>query len=368
MRGQEGDPWKGRMQEPERPAAYAGKITTRDWINRSYMPEEEQMPQAQTFSAGLDFIRTNQKEDRWFLQLETFDPHEPFFAPERFQDLYPATYEGHFDWPPYSRVTETTEQVQHCRNRYAALVSMCDHYLGKVLDLMDELDLWKDTLLIVNTDHGYLLGEHNWWAKLVQPFYNEIAHMPLFIWDPRSGCQGARSQSLVQTIDLPPTLLEFFGVEAPPDMQGICLRDVLAGRGDTREAVLFGVHGGHVNCTDGRHVYMRAPMSSASQPLHEYTLMPTHMRSRFSTEELSTVELSEPFSFTKGCKLLKIPARPWAGRDFHQFGNLLFNVEDDPQQQNPLQDPAIEQRMIGVMKQLMETNDAPPEQYARLGI
>ena len=52
------------------------------------------------------------------------------------------------------------------RYEYAALVSMCDAHLGKVLDLMDELDLWEDTMLIVCTDHGFLLGEHDWWAKM----------------------------------------------------------------------------------------------------------------------------------------------------------------------------------------------------------
>ena len=102
---------------------------------------------------------------------------------------------------PTRRSQETPEQVEHCRYENAALVSMCDAYLGKVLDLMDELDLWKDTLLIVNTDHGFLLGEHDWWAKCVQPFYNEIAHTPLFLWDPRTGRRGETCDALVQTID-----------------------------------------------------------------------------------------------------------------------------------------------------------------------
>lgn len=48
---------------------------------------------------------------------------------------------------------------------YAALLTMCDTYLGKFLDYMDENDMWKDTMLIVNTDHGFLLGEHDRWAK-----------------------------------------------------------------------------------------------------------------------------------------------------------------------------------------------------------
>src|SRR5512147_573705 len=107
-------------------------------------------------------MRANAGEDNWFLQIETFDPHEPFFTQQKYKDLYPHEYNGpHFDWPSYTRVSETPEQVQHVRKEYAALVSMCDAHLGKVLDLMDELDLWRDTLLIVCTDHGYLLGEHD---------------------------------------------------------------------------------------------------------------------------------------------------------------------------------------------------------------
>ncbi|MGC5376703.1 sulfatase-like hydrolase/transferase, partial [Salmonella enterica] len=76
--------------------------------------------------------------------------------------------------------------------------SMCDRNLGRILDLMDEHDLWRDTMLIVGTDHGFLLGEHGWWAKNQMPYYNEVANNPLFIWDPRSGVKGERRQALVQ--------------------------------------------------------------------------------------------------------------------------------------------------------------------------
>ncbi len=252
------------------------------------------------------------------------------------------------------------------RYEYAALVSMCDEHLGKVLDLMDELDMWDDTLLIVNTDHGFLLGEHDWWAKIAQPFYNEVAHMPLFIWDPRSRHAGERRRGLVQMIDLPPTLLEFFGVEIPPDMQGLPLRPAIEADDPMREAVLFGVHGGHVNVTDGRYVYMRAPANPENKPLFDYTLMPTHMRQRFAVEELQDLALAEPFGFTKGCRTLKIEARPWM--DPHRFGTMLFDLATDPGQLSPIDNPQVEERMVDLMARLMQAGDAPPEQYARMGL
>lgn len=372
IRGQEGDPWKGEVKDPDGlPDAPLHPIVRRmyrhDRINRKYIRTIEQFPQAQTFASGLEFIEKNHSEDSWFLQLETFDPHEPFYSPEEFKKRYAHEYNGPLaDWPVYGPVTESPEDIRHMRFEYAALLTMCDHFLGKVLDTMDRLDLWKDTLLIVNTDHGFLLGEHEQWAKCVQPFYNEVAHAPLFIWDPRSGLKGQRRKSLVQTIDLPATLLDFFQVPLPPDMQGKPLRSTIETDEPVREAALFGIHGGHVNVTDGRYVYMRAAASPSNEPLYDYTLMPTHMRSRFHPQELRQMELAEPFSFTKGVQTLRIPAV--SRGNLHEYGTLLFDIEADPQQAHPLEDPAVEQRMLSHLIRLMRENDAPPEQFLRLGV
>ncbi|NLS79696.1 MAG: sulfatase [Chloroflexi bacterium] len=369
-RGQEGEPWKGQVQDPAIPDCVTPRSDSfwrQDWVNRGYMTSEEQQPQAVTFDLGRQFIERNHDQDNWFLHIETFDPHEPFFTQQQYKDLYPHGYTGpHFDWPPYDRVTETPEQVEHCRLQYAALLSMCDRYLGQVLDLMDHHDLWRDTLLIVNTDHGFLLGEHDWWAKCAQPFYNEIAHPPLFIWDPRLGVRGERRRALVQTIDLPATLLEFFDVDRPPDMQGVPLRQVIADDAPVREGALYGIHGGHANCTDGRYVYMRAPASRENKPLYEYTHMPTHMRHTFSVDEMRTMRIAPPFAFTKGCPVMRLDGRGWTQKAEPE--TLLFDLEADPRQEHPLHDPEIEARMIRLMVKLMRANDAPPEQFERLGL
>lgn len=365
-RGQEGDSWKGEVADPEIPET-PGNRNRYHYVNKKYMQSEEDQPQAGTFRQGLDFIETNKDQDNWFLHIETFDPHEPFFSTQKYKDLYPHDYNGpEFYWPRYRPVTESHDQVEHMRYEYAALLSMCDEYLGKVLDTFDRLDLWKDTMLIVNTDHGFLLGEHDWWAKVMMPWYNEQANTPLFIWDPRAGCRGEKRHSLVQTIDIAPTLLEYFGVDRPKDMQGVPLRDTIASDTPVREAGLFGLHGAHVDVTDGRYVYMRAPVDTENKPLYNYTLMPTHMRSMFAPEELKDATLAEPFPFTKGCPTLKIPAKAWAGQ--HDFHTMLFDTSNDPGQLTPITDPAVEERMIRLMVKLMKDNDAPPEQFERLGL
>ena len=374
FRGQEGDPWIGQVADPKIPDHVQGRDPKnphwrQDWINREHMPTPEHQPQHNTFSDGLDYIRRNKDEDNWFLHIETFDPHEPYFTHERYKKLYPHEYGGkHFDWPRYGRVQETPEEIQHMRYESAALHSMCDDYLGRVLDVMDELNLWDDTMLIVNTDHGFLLGEHDWWAKCSMPFYNEIAHTPFFVWDPRCGKKGERRSALTQTIDIAPTVLEYFGVEVPPDMQGHVLASTVAEDTSVREAGLYGIHGGQVNCTDGRYVYMRGPQNDENAPLYNYTVMPTHMRTPFTVEEMRTAQLAEPFAFTKECPSLKIECPNSNRKDGSIFQTMLFNLEEDPAQNTPVDDPAVEAKMTEHLVRLMKENDAPPEQYERLGL
>ena len=73
-----------------RPSSWPGGATWRqDWINRGYLQTEEDHPQTRTFDAGVSSSRTNAGYDNWFLHLETFDPHEPFFTYKQYKDLYP---------------------------------------------------------------------------------------------------------------------------------------------------------------------------------------------------------------------------------------------------------------------------------------
>ena len=141
-RGQEGDPWKpvaGEVEVPE----HLGQLWRQDVVNRSYMKTEADQPQSKTFGAGLEFLDVNHDADNWFLHVETFDPHEPFFSMPEYRELYEQDYDGpFFDWPGYHPVKEEEKPyVEHVRNMYAALVTMCDRNLGKILDKMDEYGL-----------------------------------------------------------------------------------------------------------------------------------------------------------------------------------------------------------------------------------
>lgn len=365
IRGQQGDPLHGMVADPEPIDSLRIRRSgtwRQDRINRAFRQGLQDHPQVMTFDAGLEFIDRNAGEDKWFVQIETFDPHEPFDSGDRSGT---DSSEVDVDWPDYGRATFSADYAPQIIDSYERLVALCDTQLGRVLDMMDEKDLWSSTLLIVCTDHGFLLGENMWWGKTVMPWFEKVARTPLFIWDPRSGKKGSTTNEIVQTIDIGPTILDFFGVEPTPDMLGESLFKVLSGS-SLRDDALFGSFGSHVCISDGRFVYMRGPANASNQPLFEHTLMPTHMRGMFAPEELRDAELVAPFSFTKGVPLMRVKASVAPNPDI--YGTLLFDLDSDPQQSRPLVNDAEELRMLSRLRDLLVQCDAPASQFERLGI
>lgn len=328
--------------------------------------DEALYPQTKTFDGGMEFLETNVNHDNWFLQVETFDPHEPFDVPDSFNvNWFDPDSQSVPDWPPYAPSKETPEFTEQVRRRYYGLMQFCDKSLGRVLDFMDEHDMWKDTMLIVNTDHGFFNGEHDWWGKGPMPDYQELVNTPLFIWDPRSRVSGVHSDALVQTIDLAPTLLEFFNQPIPKDMLGKPLKDAIASSAPVHDYAVFGYYGGAINITDGRYKLMHAVVNPAEQ-LYEYTQMPTHMNKRFSMEEMRTMELGRPFDFTKGAPTMRIiPDRVLYHDKLKE--DLLFDLENDPGETAPIQDEAVRQRLLSALEQQLRLQDAPVEQFIRYG-
>jgi arylsulfatase A-like enzyme len=387
VRGQEGDPWKAMVQPhwerlKEKYHERQFSTTRRDYksqniINREFIREEEDFPSVQVFKAGLEFLERNRDADNWLIQIETFDPHEPFHAPARFKDAFKTDWTGPIrDWPRYGRVDELPEECEELRANYYATVALCDSLLGDLLDDFDRNDMWKDTALVVTTDHGFLLGEHDFWAKNRMNMYEEIAHIPLFIHDPRHPKKdGTRCAALTQTADLAPTFLDLFGVAPAAEMTAHALTrpaDELEGK---RDGVLFGYFGGAVNVTDGKYSYHRYPPDLKTQEIYQYTLMPTHIFDFFTTEELATASLAEPFAFTKGTPLLKVPVIERSPMNQHygpgamiEDETRLYDLIADPGQEHPLQDEAVENAMAAMMARLMRRYDAPPEAFERIGL
>ena len=370
VRGQEGDEWHARAE------GYRIKRNMRrqDAINREYT-RDDKCCHARCFEAAEDFIEHNHESDNWYLHLEYFDPHEPFDAPEKYKKLY-SDKSISYDWPLYGPVTDDEMKEQAILN-YKACVSMCDDYLGRILDLFDKYDLWKDTMLIVNTDHGFMLGEHGLMAKNYMPCYQELVNLPFFVYHPLfTQAVGTHRTALAQTIDIAPTILDFFGMEIPSTVQGKSLIPIIAKDQEIHDAILYGYFGKHINVTDGKYTYFRSARDNSR--LYEYTIMPTRITSLFTKEELNLVtSLTREFRFSHNLPVLKIPANTrfvpagtlYMFDDHMKYGDMLFDIEADPNQKdNLIQDKEKENKMIRKLVKLMRDAEAPAEQYMRMGL
>ncbi len=170
------------------------------------------------------------------------------------------------------------------------------------------------------------------------------------------------------------TFLDLYGVAPPAENEGFSLLKTRDGT-EVREAALYGYFGGAVNVTDGRYSYHRFPADLSTQEIYQYTVMPTHIWDFFPPEELAQASLAEPFPFTKGAKLLKVPVGKRSPMyDTYGPGALLeddtrlYDLESDPGQEAPLADAATEARLVDLMLALMRANHAPPEAFTRLGL
>lgn len=371
FRGQEGDRYVPRSQasanQNEHPLNKKGISVTQHYANRTRQVKEEEMPTVRTIQAGLDFLTQHHDKEDWFLQIECFDPHEPFYVPEKYRAIYTdkASEEVPY-WPAYQHLDDTPEGIDDLRLEYAALVSMCDTQLGKILDFFDTHKMWDDTLIIINTDHGFLLGEHDWLGKNFTPMYEEVIHLPFFIHVPDQTIPEERVEALCQTIDIPPTLLDYFKVPDSLPRDGKSLLPMLKEQQKQHETILFGTNGGQVNIFDGRYLYMRSSTYPDNQPLASYTLSTAQMRGFIKQEALDQIELTAGTRFTNGAPVLRIPMENHF--DTYPFGHLLFDMKQDPQQAHPISDNALEKTMCRKLIAAMQKVDAPPEEFVRLGL
>jgi len=94
-----------------------------------------------------------------------------------------------------------------------------------VLDAMDRLNLWDNTIVVLLGDHGYHLGEHGWWNKVT--VFDIGARVPLVMWVPKSAGMGAETGAVVELLDLYPSLVDLCHLQSPHELQGESLRPVV---------------------------------------------------------------------------------------------------------------------------------------------
>ncbi|MBI2947425.1 MAG: sulfatase [Verrucomicrobia bacterium] len=181
------------------------------------------------------------KDKPFFIAAGFYKPHTPYVAPKKYFDLYPIdsiklpaipadqqstapkpALASNSPWP-YFGVTE--DQARECKRAYYATISFVDAQIGKVLEAVDRLKLWDNTVVVFWSDHGYHLGEHGLWMK--QSLFEESARVPLIIVAPGAKAKGKPSPRVVEFVDLYPTLADLTGLTPPKNLAGTSLRPLL---------------------------------------------------------------------------------------------------------------------------------------------
>jgi len=373
FRGQEKDPWVSLVDRVALPEGWLPH-RTQNHLNRMVQQQEEDFSGPRTAMAAMQWLEANRKADDWFLQVEIFDPHEPFYCTEKYRKMYGDTWNGPvFDWPPYDIVKESPAAIEHIRKCYAGLLTMTDHWVGRIFSKLEELGLWEDTLVVLTTDHGTMLGEHQYWMKWYMPLYNEIARIPLIVKLPGLAKAGTRVPVLTQTIDIMPTILDFHGCPPPPHVHGKSLRAAMEGR-PIREDAILGYFGMAMNITDGRYIYFRNPVRPDGGPLYAYTAMPSGGVAIWYPREVhGRIEMGRYFGHTYNMPLYKIPEqgkvpRALPGQPDYVARHELYDVLADPQQDDPLHNPDVEAHFVKRITAHLKACEAPEEHFVRLGI
>ena len=250
----------------------------RHWRNVHFLRQkDEDYFCAQVCDKAADWLRRNAAHENFYLHLDIFDPHEPWDPPEEILKEFDKRgyyIEGLRAAAPYAPWREhySQDQFENMRARYAAKVVFLYRWLGKVFDALDELDLWKDTLVVFTTDHGTWNGDHGRMGKLGTHQYDGCAHIPFIVCHPDKG-HGQRRSQLVQLMDIYPTVLSAVGRPLPemPDdrpLHGVDLLPVLEdASARTRDCALMGMFGKSVSITDGSWTLHQSPVDK-NQPLY----------------------------------------------------------------------------------------------------
>ena len=188
------------------------------------------------------------KAQPWFFGVGFFKPHMPFAAPKKWHDLHaggvpdprpeaaakPAWPDGWYDGGEFrknyghqpGRDPDTDpEYARLMRQAYAACISYTDAQFGRVLQALETSGLADNTIVLVWSDHGFLLGEHAIWGK--HCLYEKALRSPLMIRVPGMKAPGLPSAATVETVDVFPTLADLCGLPAPAGLDGRSLRPQL---------------------------------------------------------------------------------------------------------------------------------------------
>ena len=225
------------------------------WIDTEEVRLEQQYEEdhcaPRTCAHAEKWIEKHHK-DKFFLYVDTWDPHEPWVPPAHYVKQYYPKWNGTIVMPAYGDWKKgglSRKDLDIARACYAGKVTMVDRAIGRLIERLDSMGLLEKTIVVVTSDHGFYFGEHRLFGKMIfgtgkekggivgGPLYEEVARVPLMIHMP--GANPGRTNAIIQHIDLMPTILSLAGAEAPDTVHGKSFASVVkTGQGGSRSCAV----------------------------------------------------------------------------------------------------------------------------------
>ncbi|MBI1786037.1 MAG: sulfatase [Acidobacteria bacterium] len=188
---------------------------------------------------GIEFLESSRKDARpFFLTIQMGPPHDPYRAPPEYSRLYdPAKLRMRPNWKAVAGMPGPAQIAE-----YYGMVTAVDHQIGRLVRALDDFGMGEDTLVVVSSDHGDMLGSHG--LPLKRKPWEESIRVPGILRYPRRVKPFRESVALFTHVDFAPTLLGLCGARRPAGMQGSDLARVILGRTERGpESAFFQIFG-----------------------------------------------------------------------------------------------------------------------------
>ncbi len=252
LRGQEKDPARSgpRLTQEELDYWLPGEMQNESTVrfiqtcitNMRDRTKEEDYLAPQVLREAALWLEQNQDANRFFLTVESFDPHEPWLIPPHYLKMYLEEEGREQVKSGYDDTSAMAEALlKRTQANYRGAVTLCDRWFGYLLETVRVLGLLDNTMIIFTTDHGHSIGDRNYMGKRGYPSMPEVYDVPLIVRFPKAEHAGTTSDMFVNHTDLTAEILDQAGVEPTQKLDGQpFLKKAITGDTGPRDHVTVG--------------------------------------------------------------------------------------------------------------------------------
>jgi len=194
------------------------------------------------FTAAARWLEQNTDADKFFLTVESFDPHEPWLTPGYYRKMYLGS-DGQEQIVSNYRDTRRLgkDLLARTQANYSGCVTLCDRWFGYFYEQMKVMGLLENSLVIVTSDHGHSIGDRNYLGKRGYPSHPSVFDIPIMIRFPKAAGAGRKSDMFVQHIDIAAGIVQAAKAKSPHKLDGVAFFNrAKAGKAGKRDHVTVG--------------------------------------------------------------------------------------------------------------------------------